>query len=41
MRELFVGTFFWTALTDPQDQWHRTARELDASLEGTRLVARR
>ena len=38
MRELFADTFFWTALADPQDQWHRAAREFDASLEGTRLV---
>ena len=34
MRELFADTFFWTALADPQDRWHRAAREFDASVQG-------
>jgi predicted nucleic acid-binding protein len=38
MRELFADTFFWTALADPQDQWHSAARQFDTTLEGARLV---
>lgn len=38
MKELFADTFFWTALADPDDQWHAAAEEFDVSLEDVRLV---
>lgn len=38
MREFFADTFFWTALADPQDQWHHRVRQFDMNLSGARIV---
>jgi len=38
VKELFADTFFWTALADPDDQWHRVVADFDAALDDARLV---
>jgi predicted nucleic acid-binding protein len=38
MRTLFADTFYWVALTNPQDQWHQQVLAVSRTLQGVRLV---
>jgi uncharacterized protein len=38
VRTVFVDTFYWIALMNPRDQWHRTAREISSSLDDAKLI---
>ncbi len=38
MKRFFVDTFYWTALTNTGDDWHRRVLELTVKLHSTRLV---
>lgn len=38
MNDVFADTFYWIALANPADQWHRAAKEFAESNRETRLV---
>jgi len=37
MRRIFVDTFYWIALANPNDEWHETVKHLSRSLGPTHL----
>ena len=38
MKKIFADTFYWAALLNPKDQWHRQANEMRRKLGKTNLV---
>lgn len=38
MRAIFADTFYWAALLNPRDQWHRAANERRTNLVDIRIV---
>ncbi|NJL21089.1 MAG: type II toxin-antitoxin system VapC family toxin [Leptolyngbyaceae cyanobacterium SM1_3_5] len=38
MRLVFVDTFYWIALANPQDNWHRRARDAYSLLMQSKLI---
>jgi len=38
MKMIFADTFYWAALLNPRDQWHRSAKEAQQKLGSAHLV---
>ena len=38
MKMIFADTFYWAALLNPRDQWHRSAKEAQQKLGNAHLV---
>jgi uncharacterized protein len=38
MRAVFADSFYWVALTNPNDKWHKRAIEVKLAIEPCRLV---
>lgn len=38
MRKIFTDTFYWVALINPEDNWHKQVLKTSYSLSGTLLV---
>lgn len=38
MKIVFADTWYWVALTNPNDQWHQAAREASARIDPARLI---
>ena len=38
MKMIFADTFYWVALLNPKDQWHRQAKEIQRKFDGVRFV---
>ena len=38
MKIIFADTFYWAALLNPRDQWHKNAKTVQENFKGARLV---
>jgi predicted nucleic acid-binding protein len=38
MKQIFADTFYWTALLNPKDQWHSSAKEIQPKIANAQIV---